>query len=232
MDDQVVDLEPVKRFGFMEYTRIICASGHSYLVHASVKALTYPLDSGGLALRMHHKCRAGEPIVHGYIDTGDQVFVDKFTYNFRLPHRADVFVFNTRGIEGIQTEDPHVKSEFYIKRLGGLPGDLLRIEQPKLYVNGSLAMESSLLRVMSAQNGYRGYSNDVRFNYLVTPSDTFTVPPENYFALGDNSFNSSDSRKWGTVPAENVVGRGALRVLAVHPALGPDQLTRPPGGSS
>jgi signal peptidase I len=59
-----------------------------------------------------------------------------------------------------------------------------------------------------AGSGYRGYSNYPGFLYLSTPGETFTVPPKSYFALGDNSYNSSDSRAWGRVPEDNVVGRG------------------------
>src|SRR6266496_1348620 len=71
----------------------------------------------------------GEIIARGAIDTGDQVFVDKFTYNFMKPHRGDVFVFRTNHIPGIR-EDPEAGSPFYIKRLAGLPGDQLRIDPP------------------------------------------------------------------------------------------------------
>ena len=85
------------------------------------------------------KYRAGDPIARGYVDTGDQVFVDKFTYHFRSPHRGDVFVFNTAGISAITMNDPEVKSQFYIKRLAGVAGDKLRVDQPNLYVNGPLA---------------------------------------------------------------------------------------------
>ena len=60
---------------------------------------------------------------------------------------------------------------------------------------------------MTVQNGYRGYSNTVPPR-LTTPDDAFTVPPNSYFALGDNSFNSRDSRAFGEVPAGNVIGRG------------------------
>ena len=60
---------------------------------------------------------------------------------------------------------------------------------------------------MTLQHGYRGYSNTVGPR-LVSPEDTFTVPADGYFALGDNSFNSRDSRAFGIVPAGNVVGRG------------------------
>lgn len=61
---------------------------------------------------------------------------------------------------------------------------------------------------MSCENGYRGYSNPQAALYLTTPEETFTVPPHSYFALGDNSYNSSDSRYWGIVPERNVIGRG------------------------
>jgi signal peptidase I len=158
--------------------------------------------------------RAGQAIAHGHVDTGDQVFVDKFTYNFRLPHRGDVFVFDTENINTQRRADmdQRIHSEYYIKRLAGIPGDTLRIDPPRLYINGKLATEPGFTRVMRAQDGYRGYSGKLSydFQYLTTPTETFTVPAESYFALGDNSFNSSDSRVWGRVPAENVVGRGLL----------------------
>ena len=211
VEDQVLRFDPATRYGFMEYTRIVCLSGRSYLVHASTRALTSPITSDGFGLVTGHRYRAGESIVHGYVDTGDQVFVDKFTYNFRLPRRADVFVFSTRDIAGIRMQDPHVSSEFYIKRLAAMSGDVLRIDAPRLYRNGALAPEAGFQRVMQAESGYRGYSNmppAYGFHFLLTPGDTFSVPTASYFALGDNSYNSSDSRAWGVVPAGNVVGRG------------------------
>ena len=212
-DDQLIRFETETRYGFMEYTRIVCASGRSYLVHTSKRALTAPTTSDGFGLFSGRRYRAGEPIVHGYVDTGDQVFVDKFTYNFRLPRRADVFVFSTRDIAGISMEDTRVKSEFYIKRLAAVGGDILRIDSPKLYRNGGLAPEAGFQHVMQAEHGYRGYSNPppiYGFHFLLTPEDQFAVPAHSYFALGDNSYNSSDSRAWGVVPEKNVVGRGLL----------------------
>ncbi len=212
VDDQVVGFRPEKRFGFMDYTRILCRSGRSYLVHASDKVLSYPVTSDGFGVNFRRQYKAGEHIVHGYVDTGDQVFVDKFTYNFRMPRRADVFVFSTRDIAGIEEdirrEDPNVKSEFYIKRLAAIGGDTLRIEAPRLFRNGVEAPEKGFQRVMAAKDGYRGYSNFQRFHYLTAADETFTLPADSYFALGDNSYNSSASRNWGTVPKGNVVGRG------------------------
>jgi signal peptidase I len=149
----------------------------------------------------------GEIIARGSVDTGDQVFVDKFSYNFVKPHRGHVFVFRTKHIFGIR-EDPQTGSPFYIKRLVGLPGDTLRIDPPLLYIDGKIAQGFGFARVMAAKAPYRGYA--LGRDYLAQPSSSFTVPERGYFALGDNSYNSYDSRYWGPVPEENLVGRGSF----------------------
>jgi signal peptidase I len=151
--------------------------------------------------------RRGETIARGAVDTGDQVFVDKCSYNFVKPHGGDVFVFRTKHIPAIP-EDPETGAPFYIKRLVGLPGDTLRIEPPKLYVNGKIAEGFGFARVMAAKSPYAGYA--LGRDYLSTPKSTYAVPAHGYFAMGDNSYNSYDSRYWGAVPEENLVGRGLL----------------------
>ena len=157
--------------------------------------------------------RADETIACGHMDTGDQVFVDKVSYNFVKPAAGDVFVFKTTGIRKIEDDlDPSMGSQHYIKRLAGTAGQTLRIAPPNLFVNGEEAASFPFRRVMSMNNGYHGYSNGPEggggFSFLATPEATFTVPQRAYFALGDNSYHSSDSRVWGTVPARNVAGRG------------------------
>ena len=147
----------------------------------------------------------GQVIARGTIDTGDQVFVDKFSYNFIHPPRGDVFVFRTDHILGIR-EDPESGAPYYIKRLTGTPGDELRIDSPNLYVNGELAQNFGIRRVASATAPYKGYGPGQAV--LATPERPFVIPPHGYFAMGDNSYNSYDSRYWGPVPEENVVGRG------------------------
>ena len=146
-------------------------------------------------------------IARGAVDTGDQVFVDKFSYNFVKPHRGDVFVFRTKHILLIP-EDPETGAPFYIKRLAGLPGDELRIDPPNLYINGKIAQGFGFSRVMGAKFPYAGYS--FGRDYLATPDKPYVVPQDGYFAMGDNSYNSYDSRYWGGVPEENLVGRGFI----------------------
>ena len=134
------------------------------------------------------------------------MFVDKFSYNFVHPSGGDVFVFRTNHILGIR-EDPEAGAPFYIKRLTGTPGDELRIDSPKLYINGEPARQFGIRRVMAAKDPYRGYAPGQAF--LGAPT-LFRIPPHSYFAMGDNSYNSYDSRYWGPVPEENLVGRGLL----------------------
>jgi signal peptidase I len=210
-DDQVLQVEQKKIGFFFTYSRIVCQH-QSFLVYAPSDTLkTYFNVFAGRGYRR------GEIVARGAVDTGDQVFVDKLTYNFVKPHRGDVFVFRTNNIPGIP-DDPETGAPFYIKRLGGLPGDTLRIDPPKLFVNGKLAQGYGFQRVMSAKSGYRGYSLGARF--LSSPASTFTVPEHAYFALGDNSYNSYDSRYWGPVPEEDLVGRGLLVYWPFYPHWG------------
>lgn len=206
VDDHLVELNEIKRFLFFTYTEIRCAN-RDYTVHASKATLLQYF------LGRPRPYRAGEAIARGYIDTGDHVFVDKISYNFIHPKRGQVFVFNTKNIatnENVQ--HPLAPSQFYIKRLAGLPGDELKITPPDLFIDGSLATDFGFGRVMRSENGYHGYSNRPEggrpFTYLGEPDRPFQVPEQNYFALGDNSFHSSDSRDWGLVPEQNLMGRG------------------------
>ena len=72
------------------------------------------------------------------------------SYNFANPNRGDVFVFKTNGIRRIEIGLPEgVESQHYIKRLGGIPGDTLRIAAPDLFINGRKAAQWVFQRVMS-----------------------------------------------------------------------------------
>src|SRR5437867_6978416 len=200
-DDQVFEIVPKRVLFFFTFSRLIC-SRQNFLVYASPDTLSH--DFNVLPGRL---CHRGEVIARGAIDTGDQVFVDKFSYNFVKPDRGDVFVFRTNHIPGIR-EDPEAGSPFYIKRLAGLPGDSLRIDPPFLFINGEKAEGFGFERVMAAKPPYRGYASG--HDYLAQLNRSFTVPRYGYFALGDNSYNSYDSAYWGPVQEQILVGRGVF----------------------
>ena len=155
----------------------------------------------------------GQILAQGHVDTGDLVLVDKFSYHFRKPKRGEVFVFETRGIEHIQSEarlNDQEAGSHYIKRLAGVPGDNLRLDKPNLYHNGKLAVERGFQKVASQKDGHRGYvhPSSREGKYLRNPSDTFTLQDDKYFAMGDNSENSSVSRYWGDIDEYLLVGPG------------------------
>lgn len=151
----------------------------------------------------------GQQLARGTVDTGDHVLVNKFAYHFRRPTRGEVFVFTTKNITRIGVPQEQ-GSQHYIKRLAGVPGDELSVESPLLKINGALASEPGFKRVMTGTrenpvNGYKGYGSagSVGGSY-----EHVQLREKQYFALGDNSYNSSDSRVWGVVPEQNLVGPG------------------------
>src|ERR671937_283015 len=94
-DDQLVEIQPKKMFFFFTFSQLICQR-QKYLVYAPPDTLSH--DFNVFPGRIFHR---GEVIARGAIDTGDQVFVDKFSYNFVKPHNGAVFVFRTDNIPAI-----------------------------------------------------------------------------------------------------------------------------------
>lgn len=162
-----------------------------------------------------------EVLAKGYLISGDHVFVNRTAFNFEEPQRGDITVFMTDGIfyDGNELKK---KGRYYIKRLVGLPGDTLMInENNQLLVKEPgesefrLAAENdnqAFRRINSGQGGYHGHVADMGSDtqlYLL-PGTSYTVPDNHYFMLGDNSRHSLDSRFWGPVPRENLVGKASL----------------------
>ncbi|MCA1962895.1 MAG: signal peptidase I [Prosthecobacter sp.] len=151
--------------------------------------------------------RKGQLLASGIVRNGDHVLVDKFSYHFRAPRRGEVFVFTTKHIRGINVPAEQ-GAQHYIKRLAGMPGDLLEIQSPKLFINGKEAEEPGFRKVMQGTRtepvaGYRGYGFAESVGGVI---NKIQLRSEDYFAMGDNSYNSSDSRVWGAVPERNLVG--------------------------
>jgi signal peptidase I len=208
-DDTVIGLREINRFHFFISTEIITRQ-RTYRVPA-------PLDvvRRDFQIQPGRPLTAGQPVVRGHADSGDQLFVDKVSYNFVRPAAGDVFVFRTTGIRRIEAGlPPGQGSQYYIKRLAGLGGQTLRIDPPRLLVDGRVPDLRVFQRVISGHDGYAGYSNSSAgggsFPILGSPAEDYTVPRGTYFALGDNSYHSSDSRFFGPVPEQNVVGRGLV----------------------
>jgi signal peptidase I len=173
-----------------------------------------------IGLTDHRRFRKGEPIVRFVETTGDHLFVDRLTYNFRRPERGEIIVFQTKGIiyPGMD------QSQFYIKRLIGLPGDAVSIGKDRhVSINGRrldnrtphfanvYSFDPNILAADHHLLKEQFYSGHIllpdRPNLFQKESDIVTVRDRQYLVFGDNTFSSFDSRYWGGVPQENIIGR-------------------------
>ena len=125
-----------------------------------------------------------EPSLHNQ----ERIMVDKVSYLFRAPARGDVIVFVA----------PPEPTKDYVKRIIAVPGDVLTVQGTTVKVNNVTLNETYV------HSGYQGNP------YAATPIVNQVVPAGDYFVMGDDRKDSSDSRAWGYVPRKNIIGRAAL----------------------
>lgn len=158
---------------------------------------------GWVAIPTGRMVKKGDRILSFDILTGDQLFVDRMSYHFVRPTVGSGFVFRTRNIPML-SQGGKADDKYYIKRLVGTPGDVLEIREPVLLRNGEpISGSRAFTHNANEEKGYRGY----RAQNLLATGESLRVPDRSFFAMGDNSYNSLDSRVWGFVPADDVVGR-------------------------
>jgi len=166
--------------------------------------------------------RQGETVFDGWVSSGDHLFVDRVSIHFKPLRRGEVFVFNTEGL--YSSRGTPLTGYYYIKRLAGLPGDTLRIQDGHLYIRPKNEntfrpaewFNPAFCKVYSGLGGYQGHHGMGRLEEGVE----FTVPDDCCFALGDNTANSLDSRDWGPLPVRNIIGRALFVFWPVSRRLG------------
>jgi signal peptidase I len=175
------------------------------------------------------------PSMSPTIQVGDRLFAWKLSYGFRVPFtditlwrwadikRGDIVVFR-------YPKDPSID---YVKRIVGVPGDQIQVRDDVLYINGkaqekiSHDFDRSILDAIDEKKELKQlFVEDIEgkkhwtmdnipsaryFDFSTYPtSGYYTVPEGHVFAMGDNRYNSADSRIWGPVPIENVVGKAFI----------------------
>ncbi|OUQ27169.1 signal peptidase I [Lachnoclostridium sp. An131] len=123
------------------------------------------------------------------LDDGDQLIVDKITYRFQDPERFDIIVFPFH----------YKENTYYIKRIIGLPGETVQIADGTIYIDGEVLQES--------------YGREVMQDPGIA-AEPITLGEDEYFVLGDNRNQSSDSRdpSVGLIHRDEIIGRAWLRI--------------------
>ena len=143
--------------------------------------------------------------MHPTFENLDYLIVDEIIYTFEKPRRGDVVVFRY----------PKNPSIFYIKRIIGLPGETVSINH-------------GIVSVTTATGATVTLSEPYVVNEDATYTKSVTLATGQYFVLGDNRPNSSDSRVWGTLPARDIIGRVDVRLLPLaHAAFSPGKSPSP-----
>jgi len=205
---------------------------HDEIIGGKYNRAGLEFDYNGRGRKLFEK---GEDLVKLKLISGDHLFVDRLTYNFRPPRRGEIIVFATKGINGLP------QNQFYIKRLVGLGGETVRIADDRhVWINDE-RLDASTYRFENvygfdeskppADSQWSGhvngaYNRSPRMNIaplfpaehryepgttnIVFVPNSFTVRPHHYFVLGDNTLNSLDSRAWGDFTRTNVIGKSAF----------------------
>lgn len=132
--------------------------------------------------------------------TGQFLIVDRVTYRFEKPERGDVVIF----------EYPNNPSVYYIKRVIGLPSETVDIKDGRVFVGTSTA---STMSERCAATPLQLTEKYVRADHASHESLCASLGPSEYFVLGDNRAESSDSRVWGPLDRHFIIGKPVVRLL-------------------
>ncbi len=135
------------------------------------------------------------PSMDPTFNTGQYLIVDQISYRFQDPKRNEVLIFRY----------PREPQTFYIKRIIGLPGETVSIETGRVIITNKENPKGMLLSDTYILNNHR-------------TSETFsiTLGPSEYFVMGDNRAESSDSRLWGPLDKKFIVGRPFIRLFPLN----------------
>lgn len=129
--------------------------------------------------------------------TGNYLLIDEITYRLRAPERGEVIVFRY----------PNNPSVYYIKRVVALPGERIIIKDGAVKIFNNQHPEGLKLNEFYLSKGLKTFGNiDV------------VLDRDDYFVLGDNRNFSYDSRSWGSLPKDNIVGIARLRIFPIESA--------------
>jgi signal peptidase I len=164
---------------------------------------------------------------------GDRILIDKRAYRDSAPSRGDVVVSRVSLVDkNVRPRDryPNAEERAFIFRIVGLPGDRIRMQKGDVYINGQPQSLSpiggptnlgghtaQIYQVTGPGHSYK-IARLIKHNYLsLDKMDEITVEANRYFVLGDNRDRAYDSRFWGTVHRDDIVGKAWLIYFSTEP---------------
>jgi signal peptidase I len=219
--DGVLRIDPARKFGLVN-KQTMWVGEKSYTFWFTTDA---PDDLARRAgLESGQLIQKGEEFLKLKVVSGDHLFVNRMTYNFRHPRRGEIIVFESTGIAGL------IQNTHYIKRLVALGGEHVRIGNDRHVIINGKRLDASTPGFENVYgfdpkrppekdhfsghvNGFIGrqYPPYVELAPLFAEeTKEFVVRPGHYLAFGDNTMNSHDGRAWGDFPQEKVVGKSSF----------------------
>jgi signal peptidase I len=178
---------------------IVVIGGIAHRIPSYMSDLVLKRTPYGFQPLLKERYSKGDIIVSAKVIAGDHILVNKMKYNFRRPERGDISVFDTRSIT-----DPRIRKDtFYIKRMVGLPGEKIQIQNKRLVADGKIVSEPPMFEKIAMDPAYEGYSN---VELLASDSDFIQLADDQYLMCGDNTHNSMDGRFFGGVSREDFQG--------------------------
>jgi len=162
------------------------------------------------------------------LEVGDFILVNKYTYGLRLPVIGTKIVAMDEPKNGeIMVFIPPHQDEYFIKRVVGIPGDRVRYQDKTLYINGKRQNQTFVAQIPPVNPRYLQYREKLgevehmiqRNPFRDTRVEEWVIPEGHHFMMGDNRDQSSDSRYWGLVSEENIVGKAVAIWLHKKPGL-------------
>jgi len=150
-------------------------------------------------LKLKPRYTKGDLICSATVIAGDHILVNKMKYNFMHPERGDISVFDTKNIEHEQVR----ADTFYIKRMVGLSGEKIQIQNKEIVADGKIVREPLMFEKIATDPTYRGHTNA---GQLSSPDDFIQLSDTEYLMMGDNTENSLDGRFFGGVPRADFQG--------------------------
>lgn len=167
---------------FRKFASFVADTVQSFVVAGAIFAVIY------LFLLQPHQV-VGDSMVPNFHD-GEYILTDKISYRTRMPRTGEVIVFKS----------PTNPEKDFIKRIIARPEDKIRIKDGKVFINGKGLNESTYI-----PQDFKTFAGQT-----IQEGVEYQVPPDSYFVLGDNRLNSSDSREWGFLKKDAIIGKSLV----------------------